>query len=150
MRNLLISSLLFDTREVPYLENLTNFREYSLTVIELCLRLMNSSTLASLISLGKNLPRKRCLTQHSCDLTFAKRSVIVIHHVIGLCNIFELVGSSSAFSVFVAPMVTKIFCISSIKSCGSSEVFKPVKIIRFILVKSRSVSAMLCAGRFFY
>ena len=58
VRNMLISSLLFDTTEVEYLENFTNFREYSIRIIEPYLRLMNSSTLASLKSMGKNLSKK--------------------------------------------------------------------------------------------
>ena len=40
--NLLILSMLLHPREVVYLDSLTNFREYSLTIMDPCLRLMNS------------------------------------------------------------------------------------------------------------
>ena len=46
--NLLISSLLLDTREEAYLESLTNLKEYSLAYIPPWSRLMKSSTLTSL------------------------------------------------------------------------------------------------------
>ena len=59
--NLLISSMFLHPREVVYLDSLTNFREYSLKVMDLYLRLINSSTLASLISPGMNLSRKVAL-----------------------------------------------------------------------------------------
>ena len=55
--NLLISSLLLDTREEAYFESLTNFKKYSLTYIAPYHKLMNSSSLSSLCSVGKNLYR---------------------------------------------------------------------------------------------
>ena len=53
----LISSLLLDTREEAYLESIQNFKENSLTQVPFYHKLMNSSTIASLCSLGKNLSK---------------------------------------------------------------------------------------------
>ena len=61
MRNLLISSPLLDTSEVAYPDSLIYYREYSLILIDPYLRLIDSSTFASLISLGKNLSKKAVL-----------------------------------------------------------------------------------------
>ena len=52
--NLLIPSLLLETREEAYFESITNIKKYSLINIPTSHRLMNSSNLTYLISLGKN------------------------------------------------------------------------------------------------
>ena len=59
-------SLVSNPRDGAYLDNEEKFKEYSATLILSCLRLINSSTLTSLISLGKYLPRKASLySSHS-------------------------------------------------------------------------------------
>ena len=99
MRNLLISSLLLDTREVAYLHSLTNFREYFLTVIDPYLRLINSSTLSSLILLRKNLSRK--VVQKNSQET--QSSAILPHLASSLCNILKLIGSQLCFLDICGP-----------------------------------------------
>ena len=68
-----------------------NFKEYSLTLIPPWRRLLNSSTLASLYSLGKNLTRKALLKISSHGTTYLSPTILPIiipysSHVLKLIN----------------------------------------------------------------
>ena len=82
LRNMLISSMLVDTREVVYLDFLTNFREYSLNIIDPCLRWISSSIVASL-SLEENLLRKAILNSYQVirNSPIARLSCHILHQV---------------------------------------------------------------------
>ena len=56
--NLFIKSLGLSTKDGAYIDQRVNFKAYSLRLKFSCLRLMNSSNVASPNSLGKNLSRK--------------------------------------------------------------------------------------------
>ena len=67
----LISSLVLDRRDGAYVDNIENLKEYSSTLILPWLRLINSSTLTSILSRGKYFQRKSSLNlSHSIGLAF--------------------------------------------------------------------------------
>ena len=109
----LISFLELDTKEFAHLDNLMNFKKYYCTLISPWWRLMNSFTLASFFSLGKNLSRTTLLNT-SQVIGPALKALLSLHWVYQVWAIsLRLYKDSSTFSFEVNPIYHRRLCRSN-------------------------------------
>ncbi|KAF3653104.1 hypothetical protein FXO38_15798 [Capsicum annuum] len=133
------------TEKGAYLASWVNLREYSFTLMLPYLRLMNSNTLDSFSSMGKNYSRKAVAnSSHSMGSAFVPLSTFhYLNHV--WARSFCRYVANSTLSLEITPMISVTFWTWLRNSCGSSLGIKPENKGGFIRVKSQILAATILA-----
>ncbi|KAF3636891.1 hypothetical protein FXO37_25211 [Capsicum annuum] len=133
------------TEKGAYLASWVNLMEYSFTLMLPYLRLMNSNTLDSFSSMGKNYSRK-AVANSSHSMGSASVPLSTFHYLNHVwARSFCRYVANSTLSMEITPMISVTFWTWLRNSCGSSLGIEPENKGGFIRVKSQILAATILA-----